>query len=156
MFFFSVYQQYGFPVPHFFPSHLLTFWNQVKDQQFHYYHSIILFYRVFIKYCVFSLKCCDFSELCQSCCSAGVRPAIWRPKRKVYTVHTISDTHREKPQSGIYLRICKKTQYLMNILYVFISQFIFLQVIHWLGTLLGWLHITLGIVRILFVFQVPR
>ena len=28
-------------------------------------------YRVFIKYCV-SLKCCNFSELCQCCCSAGV------------------------------------------------------------------------------------
>ena len=29
-------------------------------------------YRVFIKYCVFSLKFCDFSELC---CSADVLPA---------------------------------------------------------------------------------
>ena len=28
-------------------------------------------YRVFIKYCVFSLKCCDFSEPCQSCCTVG-------------------------------------------------------------------------------------
>ena len=26
-------------------------------------------YMVFIKYCVFSLKFCDFSELCQFCCS---------------------------------------------------------------------------------------
>ena len=33
-------------------------------------------YRVLIKYCVFSLKFCDFSELCQFCCSAGVLP-IW-------------------------------------------------------------------------------
>ena len=32
-------------------------------------------YRVFIKYCVFSLKFCDFSELCQFCCRAGVLPA---------------------------------------------------------------------------------
>ena len=32
-------------------------------------------YRVFIKYCVFSFKCCDFSELCQFCCSAGFLPA---------------------------------------------------------------------------------
>ena len=32
-------------------------------------------YRVFIKYCVFSLKFCDFSELCQFCCSAGFLPA---------------------------------------------------------------------------------
>ena len=36
--------------------------------------------RVFIKYCVFSLKFFEFSELCQFCCSAGVLPA-WR----VYT-----------------------------------------------------------------------
>ena len=33
-------------------------------------------YKVFIKYCVFSLKFCDFSELCQFCCSAGFLPAI--------------------------------------------------------------------------------
>ena len=32
-------------------------------------------YRVFIKYCVFSLKFCNFSELCQFCCSAGVLPS---------------------------------------------------------------------------------
>ena len=32
-------------------------------------------YRVFIKYCVFYLKFCDFSELCQFCCSAGFLPA---------------------------------------------------------------------------------
>ena len=34
-------------------------------------------YRVFIKYCVFSLKFWDFSELCQFCCSAGFLPAWW-------------------------------------------------------------------------------
>ena len=33
-------------------------------------------YRVFIKYCIFSLKCCDFSELCQFCFSAGFLPAL--------------------------------------------------------------------------------
>ena len=32
-------------------------------------------YRVLIKYRVFSLKCCDFSELCQFYCSTGVLPA---------------------------------------------------------------------------------
>ena len=32
-------------------------------------------YRVFIKYCVFSFTLCDFSELCQFCCSAGFLPA---------------------------------------------------------------------------------
>ena len=41
-------------------------------------------YRVFIKYCVFSLKCCDFSELCQFCCSAGVLPS--------WFVYTDTDT----------------------------------------------------------------
>ena len=30
---------------------------------------------MFIKYCVFSLNFCNFSELCQLCCSAGVLPA---------------------------------------------------------------------------------
>ena len=63
-------------------------------------------YRVFIKYCVFSLKCCDFSELCQFCCSTGVLPA-WR----VYT-----HWHREKTESGKYIKIFEKTQYLMNTL----------------------------------------
>ena len=38
-------------------------------------HAAYLQYRVFIKYCVFSLKFCDFSELCQFCCSASVLPA---------------------------------------------------------------------------------
>merc|ERR1711860_344322 len=32
-------------------------------------------YKVFIKNCVFSLEFCDFSELCQFCCSAGFLPA---------------------------------------------------------------------------------
>ena len=34
-------------------------------------------YRMLIKYCVFSLKCCNFSDFCKFCCSAGcVWPAI--------------------------------------------------------------------------------
>ena len=37
--------------------------------------TYILYYRVFIKNCVFSLEFCDFSELCQFCCSAGFLPA---------------------------------------------------------------------------------
>ena len=65
-------------------------------------------YRVFIKYCVFSLKFCDFSELCQSGCSAGFLPA-----GRVYT-HT--DT--EKGQSPGYFKIFgEKKIYLMNTLY---------------------------------------
>ena len=41
-------------------------------------------YRVFIKYCVFSLQFFDFSELCQFCCSAGActHTAIERKQRK--------------------------------------------------------------------------
>ena len=56
-------------------------------------------YRVFYKYCVFSLKCFDFSELWHFCCSAaGVWPAI------VYT-----HWHWERPESGIYFKIFKNT-----------------------------------------------
>ena len=36
-----------------------------------YVYLLLQTYRVFIKYCVFTLKFCDFSELC----SAGVLPA---------------------------------------------------------------------------------
>ena len=65
-------------------------------------------YRVFIKNCVFSLKFCDFSELCQFCCSAGVLPA-WC----VYT-----HWHRGKTEFGIFKKKIGKTQYLMNTLYM--------------------------------------
>ena len=65
-------------------------------------------YRVFIRYCVFSWKFCYFSELCQYCCSAGVLPS-WC----VYT-----HWHREKTESGKYIKIFEKTQYLMNTLYL--------------------------------------
>ena len=57
---------------------------------------------------VFYLKFFEFSELCQFCCSAGVLPA-WR----VYT-----HWHRDKTESGKYIKIFEKTQYLMNTLYV--------------------------------------
>ena len=59
------------------------------------------YYRVFIKYCVFSLKFCDFSELCQFCYSAGFLPA-WC----VYT-----HWHRGK-QSSEYLK--KNTLYVYS------------------------------------------
>jgi len=49
-----------------------------------------------------------FSELYQFCCSAGVLPA-WC----VYT-----HWHREKTESGKYIKIFEKTQYLMNTLYL--------------------------------------
>ena len=49
-------------------------------------------YKVFIKHCDFSLKCCDFSELCQFCCSAGVLPAISGPSMKC--------THQGKTERG--------------------------------------------------------
>ena len=59
------------------------------------------FYRVFIKYCVFSLKFCDFSELCQFSCSAGVLPAWY-----VYTHWHQGKT--EKGQSSEYSKIFEK------------------------------------------------
>ena len=40
-----------------------------------YFHINQKNHRVFIKYFVFSFKCCDSSELCQFYCSAGVLPA---------------------------------------------------------------------------------
>ena len=55
----------------------------------------------------FSLKIFEFSELCQFCCSASVLPA-WR----VYT-----HRHWEKTESGKYIKIFEKTQYLINTLY---------------------------------------
>ena len=64
-------------------------------------------YRVFIKYCVFSLNFCDFSKLCQFCCSAGVLPA-WC----VYTPYT-----ERKTRVRNILKSMEKTQYLMNTLY---------------------------------------
>ena len=49
-----------------------------------------IYYRVFIKYCVFSLKFFEFSELCQVCCSAGVLTVWW-----VYT-HTDTEGKQRK------------------------------------------------------------
>ena len=68
----------------------------------------LLTYRVFIKYCVFSLKFCDFSELCQFCCSTGVLPA-WC----VYT-----HWHQGKTRVRNIIKSLEKTQYLMTTLYV--------------------------------------
>ena len=56
---------------------------------------------MFIKYCVFSLRCCDFSELCLFCCSTGVLPACC-----VYTHWHRGKT--EKGQSQEYFKIFGK------------------------------------------------
>ena len=87
--------------------------SNVQQVFYVYYISICIcvcvcmfMYRVFIKYCVFSLKFFEFSELCQLCCSAGFLPACC-----VYT-----HWHREKTESGKYIKIFEKTQYLMNTL----------------------------------------
>ena len=53
-------------------------------------------YRVFIKFCVFSLKLCYFSEHCQFCCSAGFLPA-W-----CVCTHTDTEENRERQESGIF------------------------------------------------------
>ena len=75
-----------------------------------YIPSASRWYRVFIKYCVFSLKFCDFSELCQFWCSAGFLPA-WC----VYT-----HWHRGKTEKGqspeYFWKFEKNHQYLMNTL----------------------------------------
>ena len=61
--------------------------------------SICMFlYRVFIKYCVFSLNIFDFSELCQFYCIAGVLPAWW----------VCTHWHREKDKSPEYSKIFGK------------------------------------------------
>ena len=57
-----------------------------------------------VKYCVFSLKCCDFSELCQFCCSAGV------------CTHTVTKGKQRKTSVRNILKSLEKTQYLMNTL----------------------------------------
>ena len=54
-----------------FVEELLTI-NTTKTFEYRRLLHIHAKYRVFIKYCVFSLKCCDFYELCQFCSSAGV------------------------------------------------------------------------------------
>ena len=61
-----------------------------------------IIYRVFIKYCVFSWKFRDFSELCQFCCSAGVLLAWF-----VYTHWHRGKT--EKDQSLEFYKIFKNT-----------------------------------------------
>ena len=82
-------------------------------------------YRLFINYCAFSLKRCDFSELCQFCCSAGVLPA-WR----VYTIHTLTQReNRERPVFGIFQNF-KKKQYSMNTLYYNIPLNLSSRLIH--------------------------
>ena len=40
---------------------------------YYFYKGVIIYYRVFIKYCVFSLKFCDFSELCSCLKSTRVQ-----------------------------------------------------------------------------------
>ena len=68
---------------------------------------------MFIKYCVFFLKFCDFSQLCQLWGSAGVLPA--------WCVCTHTDWHQGKTEKGKTpenLKIFEKKQYLMNTLYI--------------------------------------
>ena len=69
-------------------------------------------YRVFIKYCVFSFKFCDFSELCQLCCSAGFLPA-W-----CVCTHTDTEGKQRNARVGSIFKNSEKTQYLINTLYI--------------------------------------
>ena len=98
------------------------------------------FYRVFIKYCVFSLKFCDFSELCQFCCSAGVLPA-WC----VYTHWHRGKT--EKGQSPEYFKIFGKNT-IFNEHPVDGTMFLFtLQLHFWFLSLLLFLEIHISCTR---------
>ena len=82
-----------------------TYFLDVRDS--------LIEYRVFIKHCVFSFEFYDFSELCQFCCKRW--GLTW------HCVHTLTP-HRgetERGQSPEYiLKSSKKTQYLMNTLYI--------------------------------------
>ena len=64
-------------------------------------------YRVFIKYCGFSLK----FVFCQFCCSAGVLPALC-----VYTHWRRGKTEKDRN----ILKSLEKTQYLLNTPYIFL------------------------------------
>ena len=80
---------------------------------FFYYNNVYIkwwypyTYRMFIEYCVFSLKFCDYPELCHFCCSAGVLPA-WC----VYTHWHRGKT--EKDQSPEYFKIIEKKNTIFN------------------------------------------
>ena len=63
-------------------------------------------YRVFIKYCVFSLKCCDFPVLLQRWCSTCLA-----------CVHTDTEGKQRKTRVRNILTSLEKTRYLMNTLY---------------------------------------
>ena len=71
-----------------------------------------LSYRVLIKYCVFSLQFCDFSELFKICCSAGVLPLPGE------CTHTNTEGKQRKARVGNILKSSEKIQYLMDTLYV--------------------------------------
>ena len=78
--------------------HPLDQLHSLRFSSEHYYINVMntsdaLKNRVFIKYCLFYLKFCDFSELCQFCCSDGFLPAWW-----VYT-----HWHRGNTESRIFL-----------------------------------------------------
>ena len=80
---------------------------------FRYSLDNINMYRVFIKYCVFSLKFCDFSELYQFCCSAGVLSYL-----PGLCTHTETEGKQRKAKVRNILKSSEKTQYLMNNLYI--------------------------------------
>ena len=70
-----------------------------------------MYYRVFFKYCVFSLKFCDFSELCSSVAAlVFYLPGV--------CTHTGSEGKQRKARVRNILKSSEKTQYLMNTLYL--------------------------------------
>ena len=71
-----------------------------------------ILYRVFIKYCVFIFKCCDFLN------SASSAPALvfYLPGMCALTG---TDGKQRKARVRNILKSSEKTQYLMNTLYFF-------------------------------------
>ena len=68
-------------------------------------------YRVFIKFCVFFLFCDFFNSASSTAALVFYLPGV--------CVHTLTAReNRERSESGMFLKNRKKTQYLMNTLYI--------------------------------------
>jgi len=99
----------------FYPQNVMIFLNSASSMYTHWQQGKPEYTECSLNI-VFSLNFCDFSELCQFCCSAGVLRA-WC----VYTHWHRGTT--EKGNSSEYFKIYeKKPQYLVNTLYLNIFE----------------------------------
>ena len=90
-FFFLSYLYIVTPKDAFVQEYCLLFFKGNELLSLYWNNKIFLdnhFQRMFIKYCVFfSIKCCDFSKLCQFCFNAGVLPTIQWSNHEVRCTH---------------------------------------------------------------------